>query len=197
MLCHITFVAYSRCLHYSLAQPHNENKTYTSIEARITVFTFHFSSTWAVSLCVSSCGITPELSNEMRVFETLCVFFWSHGYSATVQRKQSFPINRWFNVILIHLACVLYAYPQLVGPPLLSHSLFVSLIYLFVFVFIFVFYFVVVQLFRSIPVGIGQVYGCDNPWTGGIFIIALFISSPITCVHATIGSAVGMVSGEA
>ncbi|KAL2092097.1 hypothetical protein ACEWY4_011895 [Coilia grayii] len=55
----------------------------------------------------------------------------------------------------------------------------------------------VAKLFQAIPVGIGQVYGCDNPWTGGIFIIALFISSPITCVHATIGSAVGMVSGLA
>ncbi|XP_051969839.1 urea transporter 2 [Xyrauchen texanus] len=54
-----------------------------------------------------------------------------------------------------------------------------------------------VKLFRSIPVGIGQVYGCDYPWTGGIFMIALFISSPLTCVHATIGSAVGMVSGLA
>ncbi|NP_001018355.1 urea transporter 2 [Danio rerio] len=53
------------------------------------------------------------------------------------------------------------------------------------------------QLFRSIPVGIGQVYGCDNAWTGGIFMIALFISSPITFAHATIGSAVGMVSGLA
>lgn len=53
------------------------------------------------------------------------------------------------------------------------------------------------KLFRSVPVGIGQVYGCDNPWTGGIFIIALFISSPITCVHAVLGSAVGMVSGLA
>ncbi|MCJ8746839.1 hypothetical protein PDJAM_G00146470 [Pangasius djambal] len=52
-------------------------------------------------------------------------------------------------------------------------------------------------LFRSIPVGIGQVYGCDNPWTGGIFIVALFISSPITCAHAVIGSAIGMVSGLA
>nr|XP_006626841.2 PREDICTED: urea transporter 2-like [Lepisosteus oculatus] len=52
-------------------------------------------------------------------------------------------------------------------------------------------------LFRAVPVGIGQVYGCDNPWTGGIFIVALFISSPITCIHATIGSAVGMVSGLA
>lgn len=52
------------------------------------------------------------------------------------------------------------------------------------------------QLFMSVPVGIGQVYGCDNPWTGGIFIISLFISSPITCAHAVLGSAVGMVSGE-
>uniref|UniRef100_A0A8C1VWF7 Solute carrier family 14 member 2 n=1 Tax=Cyprinus carpio TaxID=7962 RepID=A0A8C1VWF7_CYPCA len=47
-------------------------------------------------------------------------------------------------------------------------------------------------LFCSIPVGIGQVYGCDNAWTGGIFMIALFISSPITFAHATIGSAVGL-----
>lgn len=52
------------------------------------------------------------------------------------------------------------------------------------------------QLFMSIPVGIGQVYGCDNPWTGGIFIISLFISSPITCAHAVLGSAAGMVSGK-
>ncbi|XP_017307016.1 urea transporter 2 isoform X2 [Ictalurus punctatus] len=52
-------------------------------------------------------------------------------------------------------------------------------------------------LFQSIPVGIGQVYGCDNPWTGGIFIVALFISSPITCMHAVIGSTIGMVSGLA
>ncbi|XP_056275969.1 urea transporter 2 isoform X1 [Pseudoliparis swirei] len=55
----------------------------------------------------------------------------------------------------------------------------------------------VAQLFMSVPVGIGQVYGCDNPWTGGIFIISLFISSPITCTHAVLGSAVGMVSGLA
>ncbi|XP_072288942.1 urea transporter 2 [Eucyclogobius newberryi] len=53
------------------------------------------------------------------------------------------------------------------------------------------------KLFMSVPVGVGQVYGCDNPWTGGIFIIALFISSPITCIHAVLGSAVGMVSGLA
>ncbi|KAF0033788.1 hypothetical protein F2P81_013854, partial [Scophthalmus maximus] len=53
------------------------------------------------------------------------------------------------------------------------------------------------KLFMSVPVGIGQVYGCDNPVTGGIFIVSLFISSPITCAHAVLGSAVGMLSGLA
>lgn len=52
------------------------------------------------------------------------------------------------------------------------------------------------QLLQSIPVGVGQVYGCDNPWTGGIFLIGLFISSPLICVHAVIGSAVGMLAGN-
>ncbi|XP_029818023.1 urea transporter 1 [Manacus vitellinus] len=50
-------------------------------------------------------------------------------------------------------------------------------------------------LLQSIPVGVGQVYGCDNPWTGGIFLVALFISSPLICLHAVIGSAVGMLAG--
>ncbi|XP_062469383.1 urea transporter 2-like isoform X1 [Pezoporus occidentalis] len=50
------------------------------------------------------------------------------------------------------------------------------------------------MLLQSIPVGVGQVYGCDNPWTGGIFLIALFISSPLTCLHAAVGSAVGMLA---
>eukprot|EP00075_Anas_platyrhynchos_P013149 XP_027302402.1 urea transporter 2-like [Anas platyrhynchos] len=48
------------------------------------------------------------------------------------------------------------------------------------------------QLLQSIPVGVGQVYGCENPWTGGIFLVALLISSPLICLHAAIGSAVGM-----
>ncbi|NXF81659.1 UT2 protein, partial [Sclerurus mexicanus] len=51
------------------------------------------------------------------------------------------------------------------------------------------------MLLQSIPVGVGQVYGCDNPWTGGIFLMALFISSPLICLHAVIGSAVGMLAG--
>lgn len=52
------------------------------------------------------------------------------------------------------------------------------------------------QLLQSIPVGVGQVYGCDNPWTGGIFLLAVFISSPLICLHAAIGSAVGMLAGK-
>ncbi|XP_040436785.1 urea transporter 2-like [Falco naumanni] len=50
------------------------------------------------------------------------------------------------------------------------------------------------MLLQSIPVGVGQVYGCDNPWTGGIFLIALFVSSPLICLHAAIGSAVGTLA---
>ncbi|XP_060029794.1 urea transporter 2 isoform X2 [Erinaceus europaeus] len=49
-------------------------------------------------------------------------------------------------------------------------------------------------LLRAVPVGIGQVYGCDNPWTGGIFLVALFISSPLICLHAAIGSTIGMLA---
>uniref|UniRef100_A0A8C3SGE6 Urea transporter n=1 Tax=Chelydra serpentina TaxID=8475 RepID=A0A8C3SGE6_CHESE len=49
-------------------------------------------------------------------------------------------------------------------------------------------------LLQSNPVGIGQVYGCDNPWTGGIFLVALLISSPLICLHAAIGSAVGILA---
>ncbi|XP_044287280.1 urea transporter 2-like isoform X2 [Varanus komodoensis] len=47
-------------------------------------------------------------------------------------------------------------------------------------------------LLQSIPVGVGQVYGCDNPWTGGIILLAVFISSPLIFMHAVIGSAVGV-----
>uniref|UniRef100_A0A663NA37 Urea transporter n=1 Tax=Athene cunicularia TaxID=194338 RepID=A0A663NA37_ATHCN len=49
-----------------------------------------------------------------------------------------------------------------------------------------------INLLQSIPVGVGQVYGCDNPWTGGIILVALLISSPLICLHAAIGSTVGM-----
>ncbi|XP_053313946.1 urea transporter 1 isoform X1 [Spea bombifrons] len=50
-------------------------------------------------------------------------------------------------------------------------------------------------LLKAVPVGVGQVYGCDNAWTGGIFLVALFVSSPIICMHAGIGSALGMLAG--
>ncbi|EPY81894.1 urea transporter 1 [Camelus ferus] len=51
------------------------------------------------------------------------------------------------------------------------------------------------QLLKSVPVGVGQIYGCDNPWTGGIFLGAILLSSPIMCLHAAIGSFLGLAAG--
>uniref|UniRef100_A0A8C4MB50 Urea transporter n=1 Tax=Equus asinus asinus TaxID=83772 RepID=A0A8C4MB50_EQUAS len=51
------------------------------------------------------------------------------------------------------------------------------------------------QLLKSLPVGVGQIYGCDNPWTGGIFLCAILLSSPLMCLHAAIGSLVGVIAG--
>uniref|UniRef100_A0A667Z741 Uncharacterized protein n=1 Tax=Myripristis murdjan TaxID=586833 RepID=A0A667Z741_9TELE len=48
----------------------------------------------------------------------------------------------------------------------------------------------VTTLLLSVPVGVGQVYGCDSRWTGGLFLLALLLCSPATCLHATLGSAV-------
>nr|XP_046231252.1 urea transporter 1-like isoform X1 [Scatophagus argus]XP_046231253.1 urea transporter 1-like isoform X1 [Scatophagus argus] len=53
------------------------------------------------------------------------------------------------------------------------------------------------QLFLSVPVGVGQVYGCDSPWTGGLVLLALLLSSPTICFHAMLGSAAGVLSGLA
>ncbi|XP_073334314.1 urea transporter 1-like [Pagrus major] len=53
------------------------------------------------------------------------------------------------------------------------------------------------QLFLSVPVGVGQVYGCHSPWTGGLILLALLLSSPTICYHAMLGSAVGILSGLA
>ncbi|XP_060701688.1 urea transporter 2-like [Hemiscyllium ocellatum] len=53
----------------------------------------------------------------------------------------------------------------------------------------------VTMLLRAVPVGVAQVFGCDNPWTGGMFLIALIISSPIICLQATIGSCLGILAG--
>ncbi|MBN3301130.1 UT2 protein, partial [Amia calva] len=41
-------------------------------------------------------------------------------------------------------------------------------------------------LFRSVPVGVGQVYGCDNPWTGGIFMVALVYTCTQQCLESEI-----------
>ncbi|CAM5112749.1 unnamed protein product [Eretmochelys imbricata] len=49
-------------------------------------------------------------------------------------------------------------------------------------------------LLKSIPVGIGQVFGSDSPWSGGIFLLAVFIASPLVCVYTAVGSAVSMLA---
>ncbi|XP_048450397.1 urea transporter 2-like [Rhincodon typus] len=54
----------------------------------------------------------------------------------------------------------------------------------------------VTMLLRAVPMGVAQVFGCDNPWIGGVFLIALIISSPIICLHATIGSCLGILAGK-
>ncbi|KAF6303236.1 solute carrier family 14 member 1 (Kidd blood group) [Rhinolophus ferrumequinum] len=50
------------------------------------------------------------------------------------------------------------------------------------------------QLLKSLPVGVGQIYGCYSPWTGGIFLFAILLSSPLMCLHAAIGSLLGMIA---
>ncbi|CAM4554322.1 unnamed protein product [Lepidochelys olivacea] len=50
-------------------------------------------------------------------------------------------------------------------------------------------------LLKSILVGIGQVFGSDSPWSGGIFLLAVFIASPLVCVYTAVGSAVSMLAG--
>uniref|UniRef100_A0A8C9L0Q8 Urea transporter n=1 Tax=Panthera tigris altaica TaxID=74533 RepID=A0A8C9L0Q8_PANTA len=51
------------------------------------------------------------------------------------------------------------------------------------------------QLLKSLPVGVGQIYGCDSPWSGGIFLGAILLSSPLMCLHAAIGSLLGIAAG--
>uniref|UniRef100_A0A8C6NL44 Urea transporter n=1 Tax=Nothobranchius furzeri TaxID=105023 RepID=A0A8C6NL44_NOTFU len=51
------------------------------------------------------------------------------------------------------------------------------------------------QLFLSVPVGVGQVFGCDSPWTAGLILLALLLCSPTICFHAILGSAAGMCVG--
>ncbi|XP_043952119.1 urea transporter 1-like [Gambusia affinis] len=53
------------------------------------------------------------------------------------------------------------------------------------------------QLFLSVPVGVGQVFGCDSPWTSCLVLLALLLCSPAICLHALLGSAAGLCSGLA
>uniref|UniRef100_A0A3Q4AMH4 Urea transporter n=1 Tax=Mola mola TaxID=94237 RepID=A0A3Q4AMH4_MOLML len=46
-------------------------------------------------------------------------------------------------------------------------------------------------------IGVSQVYGCDSPWTGGLILLALLLSSPTMCFPAVLGSTAGVLSGLA
>ncbi|XP_039694484.1 urea transporter 1 [Pteropus medius] len=50
------------------------------------------------------------------------------------------------------------------------------------------------QLLKSLPVGVGQIYCCDNLWAGSIFLCAILLSSPVMCLHATTGSLLGIAA---
>ncbi|XP_042074742.1 urea transporter 1-like [Haplochromis burtoni] len=50
-------------------------------------------------------------------------------------------------------------------------------------------------LFLSVPVGAGQVYGCDSPWTGGLILLSLLLCLPAICFHATFGLCCWVVDG--
>ena len=60
----------------------------------------------------------------------------------------------------------------------------------------FIFILLLCQLLRGVPIGVGQVYACDNTWTGIIISVAIFISSPINFLHAVIGSVSGILAGQ-
>nr|XP_032809639.1 LOW QUALITY PROTEIN: urea transporter 2-like [Petromyzon marinus] len=49
---------------------------------------------------------------------------------------------------------------------------------------------------EPVPVGVGQVSACDNPWAGGVIAVPLFISSLINRLHAATGSVAGIPAGE-
>ncbi|XP_032424880.1 urea transporter 1-like [Xiphophorus hellerii] len=53
------------------------------------------------------------------------------------------------------------------------------------------------QLFLSVPVGVGQVFGCDSPWTSCLVLLALLLCSPAICIHALLGSTAGLCTGLA
>ncbi|XP_066103044.1 urea transporter 1-like isoform X2 [Saccopteryx bilineata] len=51
------------------------------------------------------------------------------------------------------------------------------------------------QLMKALPMGVGEIYGCGSLWTGLIFLCAILLCSPLMCLHATIGSLLGVVAG--
>ncbi|MGH0126329.1 UNVERIFIED_CONTAM: hypothetical protein FKN15_031552 [Acipenser sinensis] len=51
------------------------------------------------------------------------------------------------------------------------------------------------RLLEGVPLGVGQIFACDDLWACGLILLGVFIFSPLLCVHALLGSCVGIITG--
>ncbi|KAK1175113.1 urea transporter 1 [Acipenser oxyrinchus oxyrinchus] len=51
------------------------------------------------------------------------------------------------------------------------------------------------RLLEGVPLGVGQIFACDDLWACGLILLAVFLFSPLLCVHALLGSCVGIITG--
>ncbi|RXM29644.1 Urea transporter 1 [Acipenser ruthenus] len=51
------------------------------------------------------------------------------------------------------------------------------------------------RLLEGVPLGVGQIFACDDLWACGLILLAVFVFSPLLCVHALLGSCVGIITG--
>ncbi|MGH0133766.1 UNVERIFIED_CONTAM: hypothetical protein FKN15_003837 [Acipenser sinensis] len=52
------------------------------------------------------------------------------------------------------------------------------------------------RLLEGVPLGVGQIFACDDLWACGLILLGVFIFSPLLCVHALLGSCVGIITGK-
>ncbi|XP_066575963.1 urea transporter 2 isoform X2 [Amia ocellicauda] len=115
-----------------------------------------------------------------------CTFLYS-GLS-TVLGQWDLPVGVFpFNmVIMLYLACTgtsnAYFPHQPVPPPgMLEHGNHTELD--------------ITRLLVGVPVGVGQVYACDELWASVVILAAVFLFSPLMCAHALLGSGLGILAG--
>uniref|UniRef100_A0A087Y8E6 Urea transporter n=1 Tax=Poecilia formosa TaxID=48698 RepID=A0A087Y8E6_POEFO len=110
---------------------------------------------------------------------------------SSIMSKWDLPVFTLpFNILTcLHIAATGTAHPYFPEACIKSHYTHTC--------FFFVLFFVFLQLFLSVPVGVGQVFGCDSPWTACLVLLALLLCSPAICLHALLGSAAGLCTGLA